>query len=99
MSYSDNLSQILKSQNILKNEASAKIGISVNTLSNILNGKVIPSESTKNKILDFIRLLGYSEKDLELDNINLPNLRIRSNSELSGIEKSMLREDLIKIIL
>ena len=99
MSYSDNLSQILKSQNILKNEASTKIGISVNTLSNILNGKVIPSESTKNKILDFIRLLGYSEKDLELDNINLPNLRIRSNSELSGIEKSMLREDLIKIIL
>lgn len=99
MSYSDNLSQILKSQNILKNEASTKIGISVNTLSNILNGKVIPSKSTKNKILDFIRLLGYSEKDLELDNINLPNLRIRSNSELSGIEKSMLREDLIKIIL
>lgn len=99
MSYSDNLSQILKSQNILKNEASTKIGISVNTLSNILNAKVIPSESTKNKILDFIRLLGYSEKDLELDNINLPNLRIRSNSELSGIEKSMLREDLIKIIL
>lgn len=99
MSYGDNLSQILKTQNILKNEASTKIGISVNTLSNILNGKVIPSESTKNKILDFIRLLGYSEKDLELDNINLPNLRIRSNSELSGIEKSMLREDLIKNIL
>ncbi|MBQ5997950.1 MAG: helix-turn-helix transcriptional regulator [Treponema sp.] len=63
MSYSDNLSQILKSQNILKNEASTKIGISVNTLSNILNGKVIPSESTKNKIFDFSRLLGYSEKD------------------------------------
>ena len=50
MSYGTNLSAILGMLKIRYKEAADKIGISYNTLSNIQNNKVLPSEDTKNKI-------------------------------------------------
>ena len=98
MSFGFNLSNILKKNDITKADAAKAIGISINTLSNILNEKVDPSEDSKTKILNYIRPLGYSEEDLESTEAIIPNLRIRSLEKLSGIEKAIIRESLNDII-
>ena len=55
MSYGTNLAAILGILKLNNKSASEKIGISPNTLSNILNEKFEPSEDSKEKILLFIK--------------------------------------------
>ena len=98
MSYGTNLSAILGMLKIRYKEAADKIGISYNTLSNIQNNKVLPSEDTKNKILNFLSPYGFSEADLMKEDKIFQNIRIRSAKELSGLEKAQFREDFRKFL-
>ena len=98
MSYGTNLSAILGMLKIRYKEAADKIGISYNTLSNIQNNKVLPSDDTKNKILNFLSPYGFSEADLMKEDKIFQNIRIRSAKELSGLEKAQFREDFRKFL-
>lgn len=93
MSYGTNLSVILGMLKIRNKEAADKIGISYNTLSNIQNDKVLPSEDTKKKILIFLSPYGFSDDDLIKEDKIFQNIRIRSTKDLSGLEKAQFRED------
>ena len=92
MSYGTNLSAILGMLKIRYKEAADKIGISYNTLSNIQNNKVLPSDDTKNKILNFLSPYGFSEADLMKEDKIFQNIRIRSAKELSGLEKAQFQK-------
>ena len=92
MSYGRNLSAILGMLKIRYKEAADKMGISYNTLSNIQNDKVQPSEDTKKKILNFLSSCGFSEDDLMKEDKIFQNIRIRSTKDLSGLEKAQFRE-------
>lgn len=98
MPFGFNLSNILKKNNIARTDASKVMGISVNTLSNIINEKVEPSEDTRVKIINYVKTLGYTSKDLENSEAIIPNLRLKSLQKLSGIEKAIVRESLNDII-
>lgn len=93
MSYGRNLSAILGMLKIRYKEAADKMGISYNTLSNIQNDKVQPSEDTKKRILNFLSSYGFSEDDLMKEDKIFQNIRIRSTKDLSGLEKAQFRED------
>ena len=93
MSYGRNLSAILGMLKIRYKEAADKMGISYNTLSNIQNDKVQPSEDTKRRILNFLSSYGFSEDDLMKEDKIFQNIRIRSTKDLSGLEKAQFRED------
>lgn len=93
MSYGTNLSAILGMLKIRYKDAADKIGISYNTLSNIQNDKVLPSEDTKKKILEFLSSNGFSEADLMKEDKIFQNIKIRTTKELSGLEKAQFRED------
>lgn len=97
MSYGTNLAYFLNEKRISKKQAAEKIGVSINTLSNILNDRVNPSEETKKRIISFIEELGYNESDLLVDINFIKNSRICTSATLSGIEKSIVREALINI--
>lgn len=93
-----NLSNILKKNNISRADAAKTMGISVNTLSNIMNEKVEPSEDTRTKILNYLKPLGYTADDLDNSEAVIPNLRLKSLQKLSGLEKAIVRESLNDII-
>lgn len=97
MSYGTNLAYFLNEKRISKKQSAEKIGVSINTLSNIINDRVNPSEETKIRIISFIEELGYNESDLLVDINFIKNSRIRTSTTLSGIEKSIVREALINI--
>lgn len=93
MSYGTNLAAILGILKLNNKSASEKIGISPNTLSNILNEKFEPSEDSKEKILLFIISRGFSEEDLLKEDKIFQNIRIRCSKMLSGLEKAQFRDD------
>lgn len=93
MPYGANLSVCLKKLHLTNKEAAEKIGISCNTLSNILNDKFSVSRESKNKISSFLSANGFSEDDLKKEKIIFKNFRAFSSKELSGIEKSQFREE------
>lgn len=97
MSYGTNLAYFLNEKRISKKQAAEKIGVSINTLSNIVNDRVNPSEETKKRIISFIKELGYNDSDLLSEISFIKNTRIRATATLSGIEKSIIREALINI--
>ena len=94
MNLKDNLPRIIKSLNKPIKDIAEEIGISPNTLSNIKNGKVEPNGETLNKILTYLKNHGIDEKEIYKEEPVIPNIRIRTNKELSGFEKSLLKEDL-----
>lgn len=98
MSYGTNLSACLGILKLTNKNAADIIGISYNTLSNILNNKVEPSDESRKKILTFLESHGFSEEDLLKDSKIIQNIRIRSSSILSGIEKAQFREDFINFM-
>ena len=53
-----NLSYIISSLNMTNKAAAEKIGISYNTLSNIVNCRFLPSEETMEKIERFVKRIG-----------------------------------------
>ena len=99
MNYGTNLAYFLNEKRISKKQAAEKIGVSINTLSNIVNDRVNPSEETKKRIISFIKELGYNDSDLLSEISFIKNTRIRATATLSGIEKSIIREALINIFL
>ena len=94
MWYKENLSYILKCVNEPIKVIAAKMQVSPNTLSNILNGKVEPTLETKNKISKCLKEYGFTEKDFDKDFNTTRKFRIRTSKELSGYEKALLRDDL-----
>lgn len=94
MTLKDNLPRIIKSLNKPIKDIAEEIGISPNTLSNIKNGKVEPNGETLNKIITYLVNQGIDEKDIYKEEPVIQNIRIRTNKELSGLEKSLLKEDL-----
>lgn len=98
MSYGTNLSTCLKKLKLTNKEAAEKIGISCNTLSNILNEKFSPSDESQSKISAFLIANGFSEKDLTKEKMIFKNFRIFSTKELSGIEKSQFRDEFYSFV-
>ncbi len=94
MNLNENLPRIIKSLNKPIKDIAEEIGISPNTLSNIKNGKVEPNGETLNKILSYLKANGISEEEINKEQPLIQNIRIRTNKELSGIEKSLLKDDL-----
>lgn len=94
MTLKDNLPRIIKSLNKPIKDIAEEIGISPNTLSNIKNGRVEPNGETLNKIITYLVNQGIDEKDIYKEEPVIQNIRIRTNKELSGLEKSLLKEDL-----
>ena len=94
MNLKDNFPRIIKLLNKPIKDIAEEIGISPNTLSNIKNGKVEPNGETLNKILTYLKNHGIDEKEIDKEEPVIPNIRIRTNKKLSGLEKSLLKEDL-----
>lgn len=92
-----NVSSLISTLGIRYKIAADQIGISYNTLSNIMNNKFAPSEETVKKIKDFIKRNGMAISLLYSEEKIICNFRLRVDSELSGNEKSALRNTLIKI--
>lgn len=92
-----NVSSLISTLGIRYKIAADQIGISYNTLSNIMNNKFAPSEETVKKIEDFIKRNGMAISLLYSEEKIICNFRLRIDSELSGNEKSALRNTLIKI--
>ena len=70
MGIKENLRRIIKSLNEPIKVIAEQIGISHNTLSNIINGKVEPNTETLNKIINYLKSKGYNESDVECDEIH-----------------------------
>lgn len=98
MGLKENLPRIIKSLNKPIKEIAEEIGISTNTLSNIKNGKVEPNGETLTKILSYLRAKEISEEEINKEEPVIQNIRIRTNKQLSGIEKSLLKEDISDFI-
>lgn len=98
MNYGTNLTLCLKKLQLTNKEAAHKIGISCNTLSNILNNRFSPSKDTHNKILSFLTANGFSKEDFMKEEIIFKNFLLYSSRELSGIEKSQFRNEFYKFI-
>ncbi len=95
MGIKENLRRIIKSLNEPIKVIAEQIGISHNTLSNIINGKVEPNTETLNKIINYLKSKGYNESDLYKEEPVINNFRIRANKELSGYEKSIVQQDIL----
>ena len=91
MSYGRNLENIINTLGLTKKLASEKIGIHINTLSNIINGTKEPNEKTKAAINGFLKANDISEESLCKEKVPIPNIRIYTKSTLSGIEKANVR--------
>ena len=98
MSYRDKLSACIRILKLSYTDAAEKIGISPNTLYNILNNRTEPSEDSQKKISIFLEKNDFSEEDLQKFEKIFQNLRIRSSKELSGIEKAKFREDFLEFM-
>lgn len=95
----ENLRRIIKVINEPIKVIAEQIGISHNTLSNIINGKFNPNTETINKIVSFLKAKGFDESELEKEEPVINNIRIRANKELSGYEKSLIQQDLSEFAL
>lgn len=95
--FGKNLSMLISLIGIRHKEASEQIGISYNTLSNIVNNNFNPSEETKNKIESFVTKKGFDKSMLYIVRKPIRNFRIRIKKTLSGNEKATLRNTLIEI--
>lgn len=96
--FGQNLSSLIGILGIRYKIAAEQIGISYNTLSNTVNNKFPPSEETVKKIEDFIKRNNMEISMLYNEEKIICNFRVRVDSELSGNEKSSLRNTLIKIV-
>lgn len=96
MCLKDNLPRIIKSLNKPIKDIAEEIGISTNTLSNIKNGKVEPNGDTLNKLLTYLKNNGISEEEINKAEPVIENIRIRTTKELSGIEKSLVRQSILE---
>lgn len=92
-----NLAQIISSLNMTNRVAAEKIGISYNTLSNIINGHFLPSEETIEKIKLFVEERGKDASLLFKTEPSVCNFRLRVTAGLSGNEKAALRNTVQKI--
>lgn len=90
-----NLAAILIRLNLSLKKAAEEIGISPNTLTNIITEKTEISEKTLTAIKLFLKNEGISENELYKEKIQIPNIRIRVNSELAGNEKANIQNTLI----
>ncbi|MCR4823478.1 MAG: helix-turn-helix domain-containing protein [Treponema sp.] len=90
-----NLADILKRLNLSLKKAAEKIGISPNTLTNIITEKTEISEKSLTAIKLFLENEEISENELYKEKIQIPNIRIRVNSELAGNEKANIQNTLI----
>lgn len=90
-----NLADILKRLNLSLKKAAEKIGISPNTLTNIITEKTEISEKTLAAIKLFLKNEGISENELYKEKIQILNIRIRVNSELAGNEKANMQNTII----
>ena len=95
MSIKENLRRIIKSLNEPIKVIAEQIGISHNTLSNIINGKVEPNAETLKKIVNYLKTKGFEESDLYKEESVINNFRIRTNKELSGYEKSLVQQTIL----
>lgn len=95
--FGKNLSMLISLIGIRHKEASEQIGISYNTLSNIVNNNFNPSEETINKIESFVTKKGFDKSMLYIVRKPIRNFRIRIKKTLSGNEKATLRNTLIEI--
>ena len=96
MSIKENLRRIIKSLNEPIKVIAEQIGISHNTLSNIINGKVEPNAETLKKIVNYLKTKGFEESDLYKEESVINNFRIRTNKELSGYEKSLVQQAILE---
>ncbi len=94
MGLKENLRSIIKSLNESIKVTAEQIGISHNTLSNIINGKVEPNSETLNKIINYLKSKGFDDADLYKKEPVIKNFRIRTNKELSGYEKSLVQQEI-----
>lgn len=92
-----NLSYIISSLNVTNKAVAEKIGISYNTLSNIVNGRFLPSEETMEKIEQFVKRIGVDVLLLYKNEKPICNFRLRITACLSGNEKAALRHTVQKI--
>lgn len=92
-----NLSYIISSLNMTNKAAAEKIGISYNTLSNMVNGRFLPSEETMEKIERFVKRSGVDVSLLYKNEKPICNFRLRITAGLSGNEKAALRHTVQKI--
>ena len=90
-----NLADILQKQGLSNKEFIEEIDISPNTLTNIINEKTKISPKVKCSILNFLKEHGISEAELYKEKIQIPNIRIRVNSELAGNEKANMQNAII----
>ena len=97
MNLGKNLSSIFSILGIRNKTAADEIGISYNTLSNIINQKFSPSNETLEKIKSFVEKKGFDTSMLYRSEKIVRNFRLRINSPLSGNEKAALRNSLIRI--
>lgn len=95
MSYGRNLENIINNLCLTKKLASEKIGIHINTLSNIINGTKEPNEKTKIAINEFLKANNIPRENLYKEKVPIPNIRIYTKSTLSGIEKANMRNCLM----
>ena len=95
--FGKNLSALLAQLGIGKKLAADEIGISYNTMSNIINGNFSPSKDSVEKIEAFISKKGIDSSLLYKEEKSIRNFRVRISANLSGNEKSALRNTIINI--
>ncbi len=91
------IAQIIKENKMTIKEASKEIGISYNNLSSIVNNKANSNKSSEMKILSYFQNKFNVMPDELYKRIESPiNIRMKPIAPLSGNEKSIIREDLVK---
>lgn len=95
--FGTNLSSVIHLLGLRNKLAADEIGISYNTLSNIINQKFPPSKESIERIEAFVTRKGLDTALLYKQEPSVLNFRIRIDSPLSGNEKSALRNTRAKI--
>ena len=97
INFGKNLSTAIHLLGMRNKVAADEIGISYNTLSNIINQKFPPSKESVEKIESFMARKGMDISLLYKDGQSILNARVRIEAPLSGNEKAAFRNTLVKL--